>query len=436
MTEGKHSMKASWEKIEKNVGVLNVEIDADQVSVALDKAFRKVVGKVNVPGFRKGKVPRKIFESRFGIESLYQDAVDIMLPEAYSKAIEETGITPVDRPDIEIEQIASGETFKFKATVTVKPEVTLGEYKGIEVAAQEAEVTEEEIGKELERLQQRHAELVTLDEGPAQLGDITIIDFEGFLDGEPFEGGKGENHSLELGSGSFIPGFEEQVVGLNIAEDKEINVSFPEEYHAEHLAGKPVVFKVKVNEIKRKNLPALDDEFAKDVSEFNTLDEYKADLTSKLQERKTKDAESATESEVIDKAASNADVEIPQAMIDTEVEHMLKDFESRLRMQGMNLDLYYQFSGQGEGELKTQMQADAQKRVRNNLVLEAIANAENIEVTDADVDTELDNLSGMYNRPADELRDIFASNGYLDNIKEDLKVRKAAKLLVEHSRKA
>lgn len=429
-------MKANWEKIEKNVGVLDVEIDAEQVAVALDKAFRKVVAKVNVPGFRKGKVPRSIFEARFGVESLYQDAIDILLPQAYSEAVEQAGIEPVDRPEVDVEQFAKGQAFKFKAKVTVKPEVKLGEYKGLEVPAADVEVTEEEISKELERLQNRHAELVVVDEGPAQQGDTAVIDFEGFQDGVPFEGGKGEMYSLELGSGSFIPGFEEQVVGLNIAEEKDINVTFPENYHAENLAGKPVVFKVKLHEIKRKNLPALDDEFAKDVSEFDTLEEYKQDLAAKLKERKEKDAEAARETAVIDQAAAAAEVDVPEAMVENEIEQMMKDFESRLRMQGMNLDLYYQFSGQSQESLKEQMKADASKRVRNNLVLEAIANAENLEVSESDVDEELENLSKMYGRSADELRTIFSSNGYLDTLTSDLKVRKAVKFIVENSKTA
>lgn len=426
-------MIANWEKIEKNVGVLDVEIDAEQVTAALDKAFRKVVQKVNVPGFRKGKVPRGIFESRFGIESLYQDAIDILLPEAYTNAVEQTGIDPIDRPDVDVEQFGKGQTFKFKAKVTVRPEVKLGEYKGLVVPAEEATITDEEIAAELERLQQRHAELVVLDEGPAQLGDHTVIDFEGFLDGEPFDGGKGERYALELGSQSFIPGFEEQVVGLNIAEEKEINVTFPENYQAENLAGKPVVFKVTLHEIKRKNLPALDDEFAKDISEFETLEEYKADLVSKLSERKGKDAEIARETAIVDKATEAAELEVPQVMVDSEITHMMKDFENRLRQQGMNLELYFQFSGQDEAALKEQMQGDAEKRVRNNLVLEEIAKSENLEVSDADIEDELDNLSKLYNRPAEELRGIFAANGYLENLGSDLKVRKAVKFLVDNS---
>jgi trigger factor len=427
-------MKTNWEKIEKNVGVLDVEIEEEKVAAALDKAFRKVVHKVNVPGFRKGKVPRKIFEARFGVESLYQDAIDILLPEAYSEAVEHAGIEPVSRPEVDVEQFGRGQSFKFKAKVTVKPEVTLGEYKGVEVPATSTEVTDEEIAQELERLQNRHAELVVVDEGPAQMGDIAVIDFEGFLDGEPFEGGKGNNYSLELGSGSFIPGFEEQVVGLNIAEEKDINVTFPEDYHSKELAGKAVVFKVKLNELKRKNLPELDDEFAKDVSEFDTLEEYKQDLAAKLKERKEKEAEAAREIAVVDKVAAAAEIDVPDVMIENEIDEMKREFENRIRMQGLTLDMYYQFSGQNEEQLREQLRGDASKRVRNNLVLEAIAKAENLEAADSDVEEELSRLSNMYGRPADELRAIFSSNGYMDTLTSDIRIKKAVKFIVENSK--
>lgn len=429
-------MKATWEKIDKNLVALDIEAGAEQVKDALDKAFKKVVLKANVPGFRKGKVPRAIFESRFGVESLYQDAIDILLPEVYSAALKETGVEPVDRPDIEIEQFAKGQSFKFKAKVTVKPEVQLGEYKGIEVPAADIAISEEEIAAELERLQQRQAELVVIDEGAAELGDVTVIDFDGYLDGEPFEGGKSERYSLELGSNSFIPGFEEQVVGMQTGDFKDIDVTFPESYHAENLAGKPVVFKVKVHEIKRKNLPALDDEFAKDVSEFDTLDEFKQDLSGKLAERKQKESEQARETAVVEKVAEAAEIDIPQAMVDSETSFMLRDFENRLRMQGMNLDLYYQFSGQDENALRAQMHADALKRVRNNLVLEQIAKNENIEVNDQDVNEELENLSKAYSRSVEELREIFTANGNLDNIKDELVIRKTIKFLLDNSKTA
>jgi trigger factor len=429
-------MKASWETIEKNVGVLNVEVDAEKVTEALDKAFKKVAQKVNVPGFRKGKVPRGIFESRFGAESLYQDAIDILLPDAYSEAVKEIGILPVDRPEIDVEQFGKGQSFVFKAKVTVKPEVTLGEYKGVEVPAVVAEVSEEEINAELERLQQRHAELTVVDDGEAQNGDTTVIDFDGYVDGEPFEGGKSERYSLELGSGSFIPGFEEQIIGMPIGDDKDIEVTFPETYHAEHLAGKAAVFKVKLHEIKRKNLPALDDEFAKDVSEFDTLEEYKQDLANTLKTRKEKENEQARETAVVDKVAQAAEVEIPSAMIATETDYMLRDFENRLKSQGMNLDLYFQFSGQNEASLREQMKADAEKRVRSNLVLEAIAKAEGLAVSDEELNEELEKLSKAYNRPVEELREIFTRNGNLDNLQEDLVLRKTIKFLLDNSKEA
>ncbi|MGN7453181.1 trigger factor [Paenibacillus pasadenensis] len=427
-------MTATWEKIETNVVAIDVEVGAEQVKEALDQAFKKVVGRVNVPGFRKGKVPRSIFESRFGVESLYQDAIDILLPTAYSEALKDTGIEPVDRPEIDVEQFGKGQPFKFKAKVTVKPEVKLGEYKGIEVPAASSDVTDEELSAELERLQQRHAELVVVEEGAAENGDTVVIDFEGFVDGEAFEGGQAERYSLELGSNSFIPGFEEQVVGLATGDFKDVEVTFPEEYHAENLAGKAAVFKVKLHEIKRKNLPALDDEFAKDVSEFDTLDEFKQDLSKKLQERKEKENEQARETALVDKIAAAAEVEIPEAMINTEVDYLLRDFENRIKQQGLNMELYYQFSGQDEAALRGQMRSDAEKRVLNNLVLDAIAKQESIEISEEEVGEELENLSKMYSRPAAELREIFERNGNLDNMKEDLKLRKTIKFLLDNSK--
>lgn len=427
-------MKATWEKIDKNIVSIDVEVGAEKVSDALDQAFKKVVQKVNVPGFRKGKVPRGIFESRFGIESLYQDAIDILLPDAYSEAVNEHNLEPVDRPEIDVEQFAKGETFKFKAKVIVKPEVTLGEYKGLEVESVKAEVTEEEIAAELERLQQRHAELSVVEEGAAANGDITVIDFDGYVDGEAFEGGASERYSLELGSNSFIPGFEEQVVGMQIGDFKDIEVTFPESYHAEHLAGKQAVFKVKLHEIKRKSLPALDDEFAKDVSEFDTLEEYKQDLVGKLQERKNQEGEQTREIAVVDKATAAATVEIPEPMIVSETDYMIKDFENRLKMQGMNMDLYFQFSGQNETVLREQMRTDAEKRVLNNLVLDAIAKAEGIAANDEDLNEELEKLSKSYNRPAEELREIFSKNGNLNSLQEDIALRKTIKFLLDNSK--
>lgn len=427
-------MKATWEKIDKNLVSIEVEVEAEKVARALDQAFKKVVMKVNVPGFRKGKVPRGMFESRFGVESLYQDAIDIMLPDAYTQAIKENNLEPVDRPEIDVNQIAKGEAFKFTAKVTVKPEVQLGDYKGLEVKEVTAEVSDEEVNAELNNLQQRHAELTVIEEGPAENGDITVIDFDGYVDGEQFEGGYSERYSLELGSNSFIPGFEDQVVGMQLGDFKDVEVTFPESYHAEQLAGKPAVFKVKLHEIKRKSLPALDDEFAKDVSEFDTLEEYKTDLKVKLQVRKEKEVEQAREVAVVDAATAACEVDIPEAMIVTETDYMLKDFENRLRMQGMNMELYYQFSGQSEEVLRAQMRNDAEKRVRNNLVLDAIAKEEGFEATEEDIAAELESLSKSYSRPVEELRDIFEKNGNMANLEEDVLLRKTIKFLLDNSK--
>ncbi|AIQ25731.1 trigger factor [Paenibacillus sp. FSL F4-0236] len=426
-------MKATWEKIEKNLGVLEVEVDAERVAAALDKAFNKVVKKANVPGFRKGKVPRPIFESRFGVESLYQDAIDILLPEAYGEAVEQTDIFPVDRPEVDIEQFAKGQSFIFKAKITVKPEVKLGDYKGLEVPVQKAEVTEEELSAELARLQERHAELVVVEEEAAANGDIAVIDFDGYVDDVPFEGGKAERHSLELGSNSFIPGFEEQVVGMSTGDFKDVEVTFPEEYHAENLAGKKAVFKVKLHEIKRKQLPALDDEFAKDVSEFETLEEYKADLKAQLESRKQDELKGLRENAVVDKAAANAEVEIPEAMINSEVENMVRDFDTRLRQQGMNMDMFLSFSGQTREDLQNQMKGDAEKRVRNNLVLEVIAKQENIEVSEEEVNEELATMAEAYKRTPEEIRSILAANGSLGSLSEELSLRKTIDFLVSNS---
>ncbi|MFS0822503.1 trigger factor [Bacillus sp. 1P02SD] len=425
-------MSAKWEKLEGNQGVLTVEVDAETFNKGLDDAFKKVVKQVNVPGFRKGKMPRGMFEKRFGVESLYQDALDIILPDAYENAIKETGIEPVDRPEVDVEQIEKGKNLIFTAKVTVKPEVKLGDYKGLEVEKLDDTVTDEEVDAEIKQLQERNAELVVKEDGTVENGDTVVIDFEGFVDGEAFEGGKAENYSLEIGSGSFIPGFEEQLVGVAAGAEKDVEVTFPEEYHAENLAGKPATFKVKVHEIKGKELPELDDEFAKDVDdEVETLDELKAKTRTRLEETKKQDAENSLKDTLIEKASENAEIDIPEAMINTELDRMLREFEQRLQMQGMNLDLYFQFSGQDENALREQMKEDAGKRVRVNLTLEAIANAENIEVSEEEINAELENMSTMYGVSAEQLKQML---GGVDGVKEDLKIRKAIDFLVENSK--
>jgi trigger factor len=425
-------MAAKWEKLEGNEGVLTVEVDAEKVNEGLDAAFKKVVKNVSLPGFRKGKVPRAIFEKRFGVEALYQDALDILLPEAYAKAVEETGIEPVDYPQIDIEQMEKGKSLIFTAKVTVKPEVKLGQYKELEVEKVDATVTDEDVENELKRLQENYAELVVKEDGKIENGDTAVIDFEGFVNGEPFEGGKAENYSLEIGSGTFIPGFEDQLIGLEAGAEKDIEVTFPEEYHAKELAGKPATFKIKVHEVKTKQLPALDDEFAKDVDdEVETLEQLKEKIRTRLEEGRKNEAEAALRDAVVEKAAENAEIDIPEAMIKNETDRMLREFDQRLQMQGLNLDLYYQFSGQDEAALREQMKEDAEKRVRISLTLEAIAKAENIDVTDEEVNKELEKMAESYNMPVDKLKQLL---GNLDVVKEDVKLRKVVDFLVENSK--
>ncbi|WP_284139750.1 MULTISPECIES: trigger factor [unclassified Virgibacillus] len=426
-------MSVKWDKKEGNEGVLTFEVSAEDFEGALDKAFKKVVKKVQVPGFRKGKIPRNMFEKRFGAESLYQDAIDIVLPEAYTKAVDEAGIEPVDQPEIDIDDIERGKSLVFTATVTVKPEVKLGDYKDLEVEKQDVTVTDEDVDHELEHQRERFAELVVKEEGAVEQGDTVVIDFEGFIDGEAFEGGKGENHSLEIGSGQFIPGFEDQLVGKTAGEDTEVQLTFPEDYHAEEFAGKEATFKVKIHEIKMKELPELDDEFAKDVDEnVESLEELKSKKKEELEAQKKQNAENATRETLIEKATDNAEVEIPEAMVDTELDRMMKEFEQRLQMQGMTMDMYFQFSGQDEAALKEQMKDDAQKRVKTNLVLEAIAATEKLEASEEDIDAELEKMAGMYSVEKDQLVQMLGGNTNM--LKEDLKVQKSIEFLVEHSK--
>ncbi|MGG1027860.1 trigger factor [Bacillus subtilis] len=423
-------MSVKWEKQEGNEGVLTVEVDAETFKTALDDAFKKVVKQVSIPGFRKGKIPRGLFEQRFGVEALYQDALDILLPVEYPKAVEEAGIEPVDRPEIDVEKIEKGESLIFTAKVTVKPEVKLGEYKGLGIEKDDTTVTDEDVQNELKALQERQAELVVKEEGAVEEGNTVVLDFEGFVDGEAFEGGKAENYSLEVGSGSFIPGFEDQLVGLEAGAEKDVEVTFPEEYHAEDLAGKPAVFKVKIHEIKAKELPELDDEFAKDIDEeVETLAELTEKTKKRLEEAKENEADAKLREELVLKVSENAEIDVPQAMVDTELDRMLKEFEQRLQMQGMNLELYTQFSGQDEAALKEQMKEDAEKRVKSNLTLEAIAKAENLEVSDEEVDAELTKMAEAYNMPVENIKQAIGST---DAMKEDLKVRKAIDFLVEN----
>lgn len=430
-------MTAKWEKLEGNQGVLTVEVDEDKVNQALDQAFKKVVKKVNIPGFRKGKVPRFVFEQRFGVEALYQDALDIILPTAYQEAVEEANIDPVDRPEVDVEQMEKGKKLIFKATVEVKPEVQLGEYKGLEVEEQDTTVTDDDVDQEIKSMQEKQAELVVVEDGAIESGDTAVIDFEGFVDGEAFEGGQANNYSLEIGSGNFIPGFEDQLIGEKAGAEKDVVVSFPEDYHAAELAGKEATFKVKVHEIKRKELPELDDEFAKDVDDnVETLDELKEKTKEQLKENKEQQAENTKRDTVVEKATENATFDVPEAMINSEIDRMLQEFQQRLQAQGLDLDTYYQLSGQTEDALREQMKEDADKRVRTNLTLEAIAEVENLEATEEEVEAELKKMADMYNMEVDQIKQLLMAQGGNDAIKEDLKIQKAVDLLLENSKTA
>ncbi|QIN26515.1 trigger factor [Staphylococcus chromogenes] len=425
-------MTATWEKKEGNEGLLQVTVPAEEVDKALDQAFKKVVKQINVPGFRKGKVPRPIFEQRFGVEALYQDAVDILLPKAYSNAVEEAGINPVDQPEIEVTQIEKGKDFKFDATVTVEPEVELGDYKGLEIEKQDTELTDEEVETTINQRLEAMADMVIKEDGKVEEGDTVNLDFDGYVDGEQFEGGQADGYDLEIGSGMFIPGFEEQLVGLKVGEEKDVEVTFPEEYHAEELAGKPATFKTKINEIKTKEVPELDDELANELdSDTNTVDEYKENLRKQLAESKATEAENVQKEEAITKATDNAKVDIPDAMIKTEEDRMLQEFAQRLQQQGLNLETYFQISGQSEEDLRGQMKEDAEQRVKTNLTLAAIADAENIEASDEDVEKELETMSSQFGISVD---DIKATLGNTDIVKNDVRVKKVIDLLVNEAK--
>src|SRR5699024_2881620 len=427
------SITANWEKKEGNEGTLTITVSADEFDQALDEAFKKVVKDVTLPGFRKGKIPRPIFENRFGVESLYQDAVDFILPNAYSEAVEQTDIFPVDQPQVDIEEIEKGKDLIFVCDVTVKPEVTLGEYKGLEVEDETASVTDEEVDEALTELQENQAELVIKEEGTVENGDTAVIDFDGFLDGEAFEGGKGGNHPLEIGSGHFIPGFEEQLVGKASGEDTDVTLTFPEDYHEADLSGKEAVFKVKIHEIKAKELPELDDEFAKDIDEeVETLDELKAKKKEDLLKQKEQEIENKKRESLIQQVSENAEVDVPDAMIETELNQMMQEFEQRLQMQGMALEQYFQFSGQTEDELKEQMKEDAFMRVKTNLVLEAVLEKEELEVSEEDIDAELTEMANMYKMEKEQILGMLGGNP--DVLKEDLKIKKAINFLVEESK--
>lgn len=425
-------MTATWEKKEGNEGLLKVTVPAEKVNKALDQAFKKVVKQINVPGFRKGKVPRPIFEQRFGVEALYQDAVDILLPEAYGEAIEETKINPVAQPEINVTQIEKGKDFEFEATVTVEPEVKLGDYKGLEIEKQDSELTDQDLQDEIDHSLGHLADMVVKEDGAVEEGDTVNIDFDGYVDGEQFEGGQADGYDLEIGSGSFIPGFEDQLVGVKTGEEKDVVVTFPEEYHAEELAGKEATFKTKVNEIKYKEVPELTDEIANELdSDANSVDEYKENLRKRLSEQKAQDAENVEKEEVINKVTENTTIDIPQAMIDTELDRMVQEFGQRIQQQGLDLQTYFQISGQDESQLREQMKDDAEQRVKTNLTLSAIADEENIEVTDEDIDKELEKMSSQFNISVEDIKQTL---GNTDIIKNDVRIQKVIDLLRDNAK--
>ena len=423
-------MSVQVEKLEKNMAKLTVEVPAEDVEKAIQGAYQKTKKSINIPGFRKGKAPRQLIEKMYGKEVFYSDAVDAMLPKAYSDAVEECGEEIVSYPKIDVVQIESGKPFIFTAEVAVKPAVTLGEYKGIQVEKAPIEVTDEEIEAQVNKEREANSRTVTVEDRAVQKGDIATIDFEGFVDGVAFDGGKGENYDLEIGSNTFIPGFEDQLVGAEIGKELDVNVTFPEEYGAKELAGKAAVFKCKVNGIKVKELPAVDDEFAQEVSEFDTLDEYKADIKAKLLKEKEDEAARAKEDAVIGKTIEGAKMEIPDAMVEYQTRQMLDEFAQRIQSQGISLDQYFQFTGLTEEKYMEEMKPRALQNIQSRLVLEAVAQAENLVAEEADIEEEIKKMADMYKMEADKIKELLGER-QMEEMKKDIAVQKAAKLVAE-----
>lgn len=426
-------MSLQVEKLENNTAKLTIEVSAEELDKAIQAAFQKNKGKFNIPGFRKGKVPFNMVEKMYGVEVFYEDAANELIPGAYSDAAKESGLDIVARPEISVKQIKKGEPFIFEAEVTLKPEVKLGKYKGVKVEKIEVNVTDEDINAELDKVKEQNARLITVEDRAVEDGDQTIIDFEGFVDGVAFEGGKGEDYPLVIGSHSFIDTFEEQLIGKNIGEEVEVNVTFPEQYQAEELAGKPAMFKVTVKEIKAKEYPEVDDDFAQDVSEFDTLEEYKADIKKNLEEQKTKEAESAKESNVIEAIVKDAEMDIPVKMIDAQAEQMLDEFAQNIAMQGISFEQYMQFTGSSVELMMEQIKPQAKARVESSLVLEAIVKAEGIEASDEEFQKEIEDMAARYNMEADKINELL-SDSDKENIKGDICARKAAKLVVDEAK--
>lgn len=414
---------------EKNMRKLIIEVSEEEFEKGIEKAYQKNKNKIAIQGFRKGKAPRKLIEKTYGEEIFYEDAANAVIPAAYADAAQESGLAIVSQPEIDLVQLEKGKPFIFSAAVAIKPEVVLGQYKGLEVDKVETEVTDVDIDEELNKVREQNARVISIEDRAVEDGDMTVIDFEGFVDGEPFEGGKAENYSLTIGSHSFIDTFEEQLIGKNIGEETEVNVTFPENYHAEELKGKAAMFKVTVKDIKKKELPELDDDFAQDVSDFDTLDAYKDDLRKSLGERKAKEAADKKESEVVGKLVENAQMDIPEAMLNTHVRQMADEFAQRLRTQGLSVEQYFQFTGLTPDRFLADLKPEAERRIKSRLALEAVVQAENIEVSDDEYEEEVNKMASMYQMEVDKLKE-FLGEVEAKQIREDAAVQKAVDLIV------
>ena len=425
-------MKAELVKKEGNKVTLKITVDNNKFEEAVNKAYNKTKGKYNIPGFRKGKAPKVVIETQYGKGVFYNDAIDMLFPEVYPKAIKELNIDPIDRPDLDIEEISKDNGLVMVVNVEVKPEFELGAYKGIEISKVDNTVSEEDVEARLNEMVNRNARLTSVEDKALENGDTAVIDFEGFENGVAFEGGKGENYNLVIGSNTFIPGFEDQLVGKKAGEEVEVNVTFPETYHAENLAGKPVVFNVKVNDVKVKEVPALDDEFAKDTTEFETLAELRADVKAKLEEQAKNAADAEMRNALVEKVSANTEVEVPEAMVQHQIDNMLMELNYQLQYQGLNLEQLLQMTGRGLDELREERRADAERLVKSSLVLEAIAEKENVEANDADVDAELEKMAAMYNMEVEKIKSSLRETD-IEDIKGQIKIRKTLDLLVENA---
>ena len=423
-------MSVQVEKLEKNMAKLTIEVSAEEFGKAMQKAYQKQKNHISLPGFRKGKAPMAMIEKMYGPQVFYEDAANILMPEAYANAADESGLDIVSQPDIEVTQIEKGKTFIFTAEVAVKPEVVLGGYKGVEVEKKTVEVTDEEIQAELLKEQEKNSRITAVEGRAVENGDLVVLDFEGFVDGEAFQGGKGEQYPLTIGSGAFIPGFEEQLIGAEVDKEVEVNVIFPEDYQAEELKGKAATFKCTVHKIEKKELPELNDDFAKDVSEFDTLEEYKADIKKNIEESKLEDIRRDKEDAVLTKVIEDAQMEIPEAMIETQTRQMMDDFARRMQSQGLTMDQYMQFTGTSIDTLMEQMKPQALKRIQSRLVLEQIAVAENIQISDEQLFEEIKKMADMYKMDADKLKDMMGEHEK-EQLKQDMAVQQAITLITE-----